>query len=387
VTVRCAAAISRHPVSADAVGEVLGSVVERLGADVDVAMLCFTSDHVPFAGELARAVDDVLAPGALIGSSAGGVMACGEGVEGQPGLVLWAANGLPGARAQRLVGPERLAEAVVQDAAATLVLLADPFSFPVDAALRSWRHDLPALRVVGGLASASPVPGGNRLLCGPEVHRDGAVSVLLPPVPGPFVDPQLVVSQGCRPIGRPWVVTAAERNVLIELGGRPALERVAEMLEVLDEEDRRLAATGLHCGIVVDEHLVDFGRGDFLVRGVLAADRERRTVTIGDVVEVGATVQFQVRDATTASEDLEVLMAGAVAARQAAGGLIFTCNGRGAAMFGDAHHDARVVATSVGPASAGMFCAGEIGPVADRNELHGFTASVAVFHGSGTVGT
>ena len=31
-------------------------------------------------------------------------------------------------------------------------------------------------------------------------------------------------------------------------------------------------------------------------------------------------------------------------------------------------------------ALAGMFCAGEIGPVGDRSFVHGFTASVVLFH-------
>jgi len=188
-----------------------------------------------------------------------------------------------------------------------------------------------------------------------------------------------VVSQGCRPIGQPLIVTRAERNAIYELAGRPALERVLELVEALSPDERTLAGNGLHVGIVVDEHKATFRRGDFLVRGVLGADRETGAVVVGDEVDVGATVQFHVRDASTAAEDLAGLLAG----RSADGGLLFTCNGRGRAMFGDPHHDAAIVQDTIGPLPiAGMFCAGELGPVGGRNVVHGFTASLALFGGA-----
>jgi small ligand-binding sensory domain FIST len=136
-----------------------------------------------------------------------------------------------------------------------------------------------------------------------------------------------------------------------------------------------LAAQGLHCGVVVDERVGEFERGDFLIRGVLGADKTNGVVAIGGAVPVGSIVQFQVRDAVTAGEDLELLLN----RREAQAALVFTCNGRGRQMFGDPHHDAAIVTAHVPGAVAGMFCAGEIGPVAGRNALHGFTASVALF--------
>ena len=171
-------------------------------------------------------------------------------------------------------------------------------------------------------------------------------------------------------------MTRAERNVLYELAGRPALDRLMELVGSLDDHERALAARGLHIGRVIDEHRMDFGRGDFLIRGVLGGDREAGAVAVGDEVEVGATVQFQVRDAASADEDLRELMAG----RAAAGALVFTCNGRGSALFGVPDHDAEVVSESLALAPvAGMFCAGELGPVGGRNFVHGFTASIALF--------
>ena len=154
-----------------------------------------------------------------------------------------------------------------------------------------------------------------------------------------------------------------------------------EMIAALSPDDRQLAAQGLHCGIVLDESKLDYQRGDFVVRNVLGADRAAGAVAVGDVVELGATVQFQVRDATSADEDLRAMLEG----HQGDAALVFTCNGRGEALFGEPDHDAAVVTDLLGvDAVAGMFCAGEVGPVGGRNYLHGFTASVVVFrHAAG----
>jgi small ligand-binding sensory domain FIST len=161
-----------------------------------------------------------------------------------------------------------------------------------------------------------------------------------------------------------------------ELAGRPALERLAAMLEHLPPVDRQLAGQGLHCGVVIDESKAEFERGDFLIRAVLGVDAATGAVAVGDTVPVGSTVQFQVRDAASADEDLHAMLSG----RAARGALVFTCNGRGRQLFGTPDHDATVVADVLGTSAlAGMFCAGELGPVGGRNAVHGFTASVAIF--------
>jgi len=110
---------------------------------------------------------------------------------------------------------------------------------------------------------------------------------------------------------------------------------------------------------------------------VVGADRDAGALVVGDTVPVGTTVQFQVRDADAADDDLRSLLAGV----SGDAALVFTCNGRGRRLFGEPDHDARAVQAAVAPgAVAGMFCAGEIGPVGARSYLHGFTASIVVFH-------
>jgi small ligand-binding sensory domain FIST len=207
-----------------------------------------------------------------------------------------------------------------------------------------------------------------------EVRNGGAVGAVLSG--GVVVRP--LVSQGCRPVGSPATVTRADRNVIIELGGQTPLERIRDMFGAADPAERALMQQGLHIGRVIDEYKTEFRRGDFLIRSVMGADPESGAVAVGDYVEVGETVQFHVRDAGSADEDLKTMLA--TVAQPPAGALLFTCNGRGTYLFGVPDHDARAVQASFGRLPlAGLFCAGEIGPVGGRNFLHGFTASLALF--------
>jgi small ligand-binding sensory domain FIST len=373
------ASLSEHPVAAHAVGDAVGQLLEQVGEEPDLAVLFVTADHTGALEDIVHTVAEILRPRVFVGATANAVVGGGHGVEDTPGLSLFAAR-LPGrVTPVRLTavraGDDWAVEGFDHDAMATarsLLLLADPFTFPVDALLADLRTTQPSLGVVGGLASAARGPGGNRLVLDGTLSTHGAVGVLVDDA----IAPDVVVSQGCRPIGEPFIVTKAERSIIFELGGRPALERLIEIIDGLAPDERALAARGLHCGVVVDEYKATFERGDFLIRGVLGADRDAQAIAVGDEVPVGATIQFQVRDAETAGEDLIGLLRG----HQADAALVFTCNGRGAAMFGDADHDPAIVQDALGPLpAAGMFCAGELGPVGGRNVLHGFTASILLF--------
>ena len=372
--------MSEHPLAPQATGEVVGRVLESLGEAPDLAVVFVTAPHAGVLEDIAKTVRTVLRPQTLLGATAISVLGGDHEVEEQPAIALWAG------RFGAAPSPVRLDvstsagitiaglghDLVGDDRERTLVLLADPFSLPVDAFLDAAPETYPGLRVIGGLASAARGPGGNRLILDGEQFSDGAVGALLPPLDALHA----VVSQGCRPIGTPMTVTKSEGRVIYELAGRPALERLVELLENLDPDERQLAQRGIHLGRVIDEHKVEFDRGDFLIRTVLGGDRDVGAIAVGDEVEIGATVQFQVRDAESADHDLRELMAG----HRASGALVFTCNGRGTHLFGRPDHDAEVINAHVeGGATAGMFCAGEVGPIGDRSFLHGFTASVLLF--------
>jgi small ligand-binding sensory domain FIST len=233
---------------------------------------------------------------------------------------------------------------------------------------------------MGGMASAALRSRQSRLFRDGRVLSAGAVGVHLP---NAEVHP--LVAQGCRPIGDAYIITRADGNVIHELGGRPPLVRLREMAAALPGRDQELLAQGLQLGVVIDEYRAEPGQGDFLIRGVVGADPDSGAIAVGDQIQVGQTVQFHVRDAESADEDLRRALereAKALGGRRPAGALLFTCNGRGSRLFAEPDHDAGLIAATLGDIPlAGFFCAGELGPVGGQNFLHTFTASIALFPG------
>jgi len=192
-------------------------------------------------------------------------------------------------------------------------------------------------------------------------------------------DIETVISQGCRPLGHAFTVTRAERNVIYELGGMPATGRLDAIVAGLSESERRPLRAGVHLGLVINEHQLDFDRGDFLIRSVLGADRSRGALAVDSEVPVGATVQFQSRDDVSAAIDLEERINDAVSRSPVRGVLLFSCSGRGPRLSSGADHDAqRVYGVATAPLG-GMACRGEFGSVAGANLVHTFSASIALF--------
>ena len=391
-TVRTSVGASESFDTVEAAAEAANRARAGLEPTCDLAVVFASGHHLAMAKWLLSEVHDRLEPRALIGCGAGGTVAGGHELEETPGIAIWAAS-LPGAEIEtmhltaerdaqgfRLLGlPVSLLEPANADEAGgdeSLIALCDPFSFPAEELLSAVDRYRPHVPVLGGLASAS-FAGGAVLLRNGEVHSDGAVAVRLR---GVQVLP--CVSQGAGPVGPEMTITSAEANVIGQLAGKPAMERLGEVISALPDHERELAAAGVLVGLVIDENRPEYERGDFLVRPIIGADRESGAIAIGEPVRVGQTVRLQVRDAASADEDLrEALRAQsqALGSHGAAGALLFTCNGRGSHMFEVPDHDAAAIEDSLGVPTAGFFCAGEIGPVGGRNFLHGFTATMAVF--------
>ncbi|MBS0169223.1 MAG: FIST C-terminal domain-containing protein [Nitrospira sp.] len=388
-TLRFASALTRQTTVQAAADELILAIREQLGsARIDVALLFVSIQHAEQAETLVQALRAILDPGTLVGCTGEGIIATGQEIETGPAATLWAAH-LPGVIAQ----PLRLSFSSVHDqfslrhwpdmdaegdAPPAMLLFADPFSTPMQDVLSVIEEHYPGTRALGGLAGGGQDLGENRLFLNEEVYTDGLVGVALS---GPIAV-HSVISQGCRPIGERFIVTKSEHNVIQELGGQPALHCLQTVFSQLTSDERAQAQRALHIGIAMDEQRARFTRGDFLIRNLLGADQETGAIVIGDVVQEGQTVQFQVRDAQSADEDLRVLLAASHPGGRALplGALLFSCCGRGKGLFGLPNHDAGVLGEQLGAIPvAGFFAQGEVGPVGGRNFLHGYTASIAMF--------
>lgn len=386
-----AAACSTKSDTDEAIDEVCRAALHQLGGSkADLAVVFVSADHgtgdVDVAAELHRRLENAQ----LLGCSGESIVATGQEIEGSSAISLWLAK-LPGVsltpmhlsfqRAPEggsLVGwPTDFPEQWPADSA--LLVLGDPYSFPVEFLLQVVNDEHPGVPVVGGMASAASQPDENLLLSNAISYRDGAVAVLLQGE----VRVRTLVSQGCRPIGQPFVITKSERNLILQLGGKAAYERLIEVYQTLATSEQEMVRNGLHVGRVVTEYQDRFEQGDFLVRNVVGVDKETGGIAIGDYVRTGQTVQFHIRDATTADGELRQLLATIKreSQNQAQGGLLFTCNGRGTRLFTEPHHDATAIRDALGDIPlAGFFAAGELGPIAGQNFIHGFTASLALFY-------
>jgi small ligand-binding sensory domain FIST len=335
---------------------------------------------------LLETIHEHLAPERLIGCTGEAIIGEGREVERGPALSLWCASlpdvavqtfrlaAEPSSDGDEIVGwPEAIGSSSDET---PLIVLADPFTLPADVMIeqhnaRGW----PAM--VGGLASGGARPGEHVLFLDREVHFDGGVGADLP---GASIVP--VVSQGCAPIGPDMVITAGGGPVVAELAGVTAFDKITRVVDELSDDERRLLDQPLLAGLVINENQPEYGRGDFLVRGIHGRDPDTGAVYIGEHVRVGQTFRLHVRDAGSADQDLRIALREVRETESElhpAAGLLFTCNGRGTRMFGTADHDATAIVDELGVPAAGMFCNGEIGPVGGRTFLHGFTATMALF--------
>jgi small ligand-binding sensory domain FIST len=377
---RIGAGLSLEPEGGRAGAEAARAAADQLGGAAPSLGLLFASPHhAGAAEEILAAAREAGGVERLIGCVGEAVVGGPREVEDVPAVAVWL-GALPGAVETFGVSFARTDRGGVlhgyrpAPGSGAHLLIADPFSFPVELFLRYLEERLPGAVVMGGMASGAPGPGGTLLFLDGEVRREGAVGAAL----GVGLRP--LVSQGCRPVGGLYTVTAARGNVILELGGVPPLRRLSETLGRVPPEDAELLRRGVHVGLVVDEYAEDPGPGDFLIRAVLGFDPRTGAMAVGNEVEVGRTVRFHVRDARSADRDLRGALERERAGRTFRGALLFTCNGRGSRLFGHPNHDAALVEELLGGLPlAGAFMAGEIGPVGGRNFLHGYTASLALF--------
>jgi small ligand-binding sensory domain FIST len=256
----------------------------------------------------------------------------------------------------------------------TFIAFGDPFRVSIPQFVDQLNETFPGAPLLGGVASAARAPDENRLIVAGEIHREGIVGVALTG----RLTVDAVVSQGCRPIGWSFVITKGERNVIRELGGRPALEQLYNVRVSLSEDDEHLARQRLLLGRVIDERKDTFSRGDFLIHDIIGVDQKSGSIGITGHARVGATVQFHVRDAASADEDLRETLA-PFQLKDVRGAMLFGCNGRGTQMWPKPGHDAGVFSELFGEVPmAGFFCGGEFGPVGGNNYIHGFSASIAL---------
>ncbi len=326
----------------------------------------------------------------LAGCSSSSLIVNSEEIEQNAGLVL-GLYCLPGAKLtpfhftqehlEEFSGPAywHMETGVTREQTNGWLAFADPFHLDCELWLRTWNEAYAPLPVLGGLASGDYADQTTQVYLNGDVYDEGGVGISI----GGNLELAGVISQGCTPIGETWTITRAERNIIHEIGNRPAYHVLAETIGKLPPAEQQKCQGNLFVGLVINEYAEEFHRGDFLIRNLIGADANSGALAVGALPRSGQTIQFQRRDAAAGTEDITQLLDRAhrqLAGRRIYGACLCSCNGRGYRLFGTPGHDAAHVQKEFGPlALSGFFCNGEIGPVGDKNFLHGYTASLALF--------
>jgi len=355
----------------------------------DVVLLFASPAYSESFPDLVRETRERTGAGILLGCAASGFLANGVELEHHPGLAL-IALWLPGAILhpirlhQEHVGllrePERwiAATGTLPDRINAWLLFAEPYRIDVQAVIQGVEQIHPGAAIVGGLSSGNIQERQTAIFFDDQVYDEGGVALA---IGGPY---QILpfVSQGCGPIGETWTITDTDRNALLTISNRPVLDVLSDTLAPLPEPRRQRAMSRLVVGFAADEYRDEFHRGDFVVRGVIGIDQQRGAIIVGGMPRVGQTIQFHLRDARAADVDLHQTLTDARAATRdcaLVAGILCTCNGRGTRLFNTPSHDAGAVQAAFGDVPvAGLFCAGEIGPLGTRAVLHGFTATLGL---------
>lgn len=383
------AALSTVADTAGALEEVVAATVAALDGPPDLVFLFVGGAHRVTWDRLPALVRARLGAARLVGCSASGVIAAGREAEEDAVLALVAAR-LPGVTlsAWRLEAGELAPGSSHSASLAALaggpprhfVVLADPFSFPAERLLRGLEQGAPGSAICGGLASGGSAPGECAVFLDDRPWHSGAVVLAL----AGDIEMVTAVAQGCRPIGDPMFVSACDGHRLDGLDGRSPFDVLNDLFAAADARDRKLMHHSLFLGLAMRPGATRHARGDFLVRNIIGGDPASGALYVGAELREHQVVQFQLRDRDTSSADLDEVLTGLAqrlaGGAPAAGGLLFSCTGRGAGLYGHPHHDVQACLGQLGALPlGGFFCNGELGQVEGRAFVHGYTSALAVF--------
>jgi small ligand-binding sensory domain FIST len=383
-----------------AVKEVTDLLKDSFDQSPDLGLVFISSSFTSEFSRLLPLLQEYLPVSTLIGCSGGGVIGMQpegtpEEVEDAPALSLSLAS-LPGVSVQSFhLSSDDLPDLdsppsdwidlvnVPPDAKPNFILMADPFSSNINDLLQGLDFAYPDAVKIGGLASVDSFNQNSGLFCNHTLHQTGIIGIAL----WGDIMMDTIVAQGCRPIGLPYQVAEAERNIILSLNDpdtdgnpRPPLELLQELFQTLSEEDRMLAQNSLFIGVAQDSFKQKLEHGDFLIRTLLGVDPKLGAIAVGDRIRPGQRIQFHLRDARTSADDLETLLQRYQSQSfkdlmPPLGALMFSCMGRGENLYQEPNFDSRLFHKYLGQVPlSGFFCGGEIGPIGNTTFLHGFTS-------------
>lgn len=392
---RWSAALSEAQEYAEAVDTLAERTRETLGAAPDLVLLFASPHHAAAWNDPVRRVHAAFPSASIVGCSGGGVIGDAFEVEHRRAVAMVGAT-LPGVRLHAFAiaptswpddddDPDPTAswrehlELPEDFDPSAMLLFPEPFGGQAERLVEALGRAFPAMTLFGGVASGAPFPGGSALFLDGRALPLGAVGVAF----SGDISFDVIVSQGCRAVGPPLLVTKAEGTEIFALGDQAPRDALRSIYDSLGEADQQLFRKSLFIGVEPEPERVQHQAGHWLVRNIRGIDAESGALALAARIAPWQVVQFLVRDAHAAEADLrERLQAASTEAGAPDAILLLTCMGRGVGLFGSPNHDADLCVEQLGRAPlGGVFCNGEIGPVGDRTFVHGYTTVVAIIRG------
>jgi small ligand-binding sensory domain FIST len=353
----------------------------------DVAVVFFTVEHAsqrqPLIDSLRRATQSER----IVGCSAAGILTGGGEVEGSQGVAVLVLSsdqihGHPFLFEPLRERDDEIGAQIARAAGAAtnslLALFPDTYNGQPQRMLRSLHHESGFVPVIGAGASENGSAQKTYQLCGEKLTTNAVAGIHLA---GEF-ETHIDVTQGCQPITAPMVITKAEKNLIIEIDHRPALEVFARLLKGPLSEDLRRALMVLFVGLPADRKENSVAPGRYVVRNIIGLDPQKGILGVADEVTEGEAIIFTLRDGERAREDLNQMLQRQVASlgqRGPAFGFYFNCCARGSSLYGIPGIDSAYIRQALGDFPLiGMFGGYELAPLGRANHLFAYTGVLAL---------
>lgn len=373
-----------------AAAEAVERAALSLGERPDLCIAFVTGDHADDLPDILATLQTGSGTPYVVGCSAAGVVAEGREVEDEPavGVLALASDAMRAtpflfrdAGDQGLSAGIHLGQRLVGSRGQDDLVLVwpDPYRMHPGRLLHGLDATLGGVPVAGGAASSSREFPATFQFSGREMSSAAVSGVRL----GGEFRRRVVVAQGCHPVGEPLRVTRAEHNLVYELDGRPALDRLRDVVpeDLLDDPGRALHAVSV--ALLPEGGESTLAPGEYLVRNIVAADPESGALGVADCVEEGRSVVFAVREPECARAELErsvAFLAGEEGSDPWAFGLYFDCVARGRSLYGKPDVDAGILSRAFpGLPILGFFCNAEIAPLRGANHLFTYTGVLVLF--------
>jgi small ligand-binding sensory domain FIST len=388
--IRAGAGQSSSPSTEQAAAQAAGAAMDQAGVSrADAAMVFFTAEHAANSQHLLSTLRRVTRSEKIVGSSGAGILTGAGEIEGAPGVavLVFASDEIqsqpflfqPLRERDEQVGAQ-IAQTVgaVADSGSLLILLPDTYNGQPHQLLDSMEQRLGFLPVVGAGSSEGGIAQATYQVCGETLTSNSVAGLELSGSFGAAID----ITQGCQPITAPMVITKAERNLILEIDHRPAVEAFLRVLKGPLADDLRRALMFVFVGLPATANQNHIVPGEYLVRNIVGLDPSKGILGVAEQVREGQQMIFAMRDGQRAREDLNQMLqrqAQKLNGKKPAFGLYFNCCARGNSLYGMPGIDTAYIRQALGDFPLlGLFGGYELAPLGRANHLFAYTGVLAL---------